>query len=214
MNRIVKTGVYIKNGEENKFNFYASLSAVDKIKFVNTVTGTLVGDNYYSFIKDMIFDIAIIHIFTDVDVSDIMSSKNAINEIENYLNETNIVEIIKANVDSGVIEELIKAVDDNIEYRTGIHKNPIAESLSHLLDTIDKKVSGIDTEKMMEMAQVISGMSGELTADKMLEAYSKSDLFKQNYEKIMAERNRHNNDIEAVTTIKNTKNNKKIASVK
>lgn len=215
MNRIVKTGVYTRNGEDHDFNFYTSLSAIDKIKFVNVVTSTLVGDNYYSFIKDMIFDIAIVHIFTDVDVSDIMLSNNAINEIENYLNETNIVEIVKVNVDFGVIEELNKGVDDNIEYRTGIHKNPIAESLSHLLNTIDKKVSGVDTDKMMEMAQVISNMSGELTPDKMLEAYSKSDLFKQNYEKIMAERNRHNNDIEdAVTDIKNAKNRKKVASVK
>lgn len=213
MNRIVKTGVYTKNGEENRFNFYTSLSTVDKIRFVNTVTSTLIGDNYYSFIKNMIFDITIVHIFTDVDVSDIMSSDNALSEIENYLNDTNIVEIVKANVDFGVIEELNKGVDDNIEYRTGIHKNPISESLSHLLDTIENKVSVIDTEKMMEMAQIISGMSGELTVDKMIDAYSKSDLFKQNYANVMAEKNQRNDDVDVVT-IKNVKNNKRAASAK
>lgn len=213
MNRIVKTGVYTKNGEENRFNFYTSLSTVDKIRFVNTVTSTLIGDNYYSFIKNMIFDITIVHIFTDVDVSDIMSSDNALSEIENYLNDTNIVEIVKANVDFGVIEELNKGVDDNIEYRTGIHKNPIFESLSHLLDTIENKVSVIDTEKMMEMAQIISGMSGELTVDKMIDAYSKSYLFKQNYANVMAEKNQRNDDVDVVT-IKNVKNNKRAASAK
>ena len=215
MNRTVKTGVYTRNGEEYNFNFYTSLRAIDKIKFIKNVTNTLVDDNYYSFLKNMIFDIYIVHIFSDVDVSDVMSANNAIDEIENYLNETNIVDIIKANVDPDVIDELNESVDLAIEYRTGIHKNPISESLGRLLNTIEKKVSSIDTEKMMEMAQVISGMSGELTADKMLEAYSKSDLFKKNYEQIIADRNKHNNKIEAdVTAIKNTRNSKKIASVK
>lgn len=177
MNRSVKAGMYIKNGEEVNFNFYTTLRAYDKLKFVNFVTDTLVDGNYNSVIRDMIFDIAIIHIMTDIDVSNILNSSDAINQIEDFLNETNIVEIVKANANA-LIEELNKAVDDNVEYRTGIHKNPIAESLSHLLNTLEEKVSGIDTEKMMEMAQIFSNVSGELTADKMLEAYSKSDLFK------------------------------------
>ena len=215
MNRTVKTGVYTRNDKENKFTFYTYLRSVDKIKFINFVTGILIGDNYYSLIRNIVFDIAIVHIFTDVDVSDILSSNDAISKIEDFLVETNIVEIVKANVDSSVIEELSKAIDDNIEYRTGIHKNPITESLSHLLDTIEKKVSSIDIEKMMEMAQVISGMSDELTADKMLEAYSNSDLFKKNYEQIIADRKKHDDKIEVdVAAIKKSRNSKKIASAK
>lgn len=201
MNRIVKTGVYVRNGESHNFNFYTTLSAIDKIRFINTVTNTLVDDNYYSFLKNMIFDISLIHIFSDVDVSDIMTSNNAISEIENFLDETNIVDIIKSNIDSYVIDELNNCVDLAIEYRTGIHKNPIAESLSNLLNTIEKKVSSVDTDKMMEMAQVISGMSGELTPDKMLEAYSKSDLFKNKYGQMF-------NDKTVDVAVKNTKTTK------
>jgi hypothetical protein len=50
-------------------------------------------------------------------------------------------------------------------------------------------------------------MSGEFTVDKMIDAYSKSDLFKQNYANVMAEKN---NKTTAVTA----KNNKKTTSAK
>jgi hypothetical protein len=182
-------GVYTRNGEENTFSYYTTLRAYDKLKFVNFVTDTLVDSNYNYVIRDMIFDISIVHIMTDVDVSDILGSTDAINQIEDFLFETNIVEIVKANADE-VINELNNAVDLAIEYKTGIHKNLIAESLSHLLDTLDKKVSGIDTDSMMKMAQVIGNMSGELTVDKMLEAYSKSDMFKEKYKNLMANKKR------------------------
>ena len=180
MNRTVKMGVYIKNGEENTFNYYSTLRAYDKLKFVNFVTDTLINDNYNSVIRGIMFDIAIVHIMTDVDVFDVINSHDPINQIEDFLNETNIVEIVRANTEN-LIKELDNAVDLAIEYKTGIHKNPIAESLSRLLNTLEKKVSGIDTDSMIKAAKMLSGISGELTIDKMLEAYSKSDLFKQKH---------------------------------
>ena len=198
MKKNVKSGVYTRNGVEENFNFFTSLKASDKIKFVNFVTNLVVDDSYNSILKDMIFDFAIVDIFTDIDTSEITKSPNAINMIEDLLEETNIVDIVKVNVESGLVEELDNAVSLNIEYKTGIHKNPIAESLSHLLNTIEQKVSGIDTDSMMQMAEVISGMSGELTADKMLEAYSKSDMFKQKYEQVLADRKEHEKKITLV----------------
>lgn len=214
MNRTVKMGVYTKNGKENTFNYYSTLRAYDKLKFVNFVTDTLVDGNYNSVIKDMIFDISIVHIMTDVDVSNILESNDVINQIEDFLDETNIVDIIKANVPE-LIDELNEAVDLAIEYKTGIHKNPIGEALASLLNTLEKKVSGIDTEKMMEMAQVISNVSGELNADKVLEAYSKSDMFKERYAQLLSDKERHDVAIENIGVVKkSTKNSKKISPVK
>ena len=111
MIRNVRTGVYTYNGEEVSFNFYTSISAYDEVRFVNTVTNTLVDDSYISVIRNLIFDFEIIDIFTDIDISNIKD----INAIEQFLEETNIVEIVKANVDSDVVEELNRAVDENIE---------------------------------------------------------------------------------------------------
>ena len=215
MKRTVKTGVYTYNGVEETFTFYTTLRAIDKINFINLATNVLVDDNYYSIIRDLIFDFEIVDVMTDVDVSDVRNANDAISAIEDFLDETNIVDIVKANAPE-LIEELNKAVDDNIEYHTGIHKNPIAESLSHLLNTIDKKVSDIDTDSMMNMAQAISGISGELTADKFIEAYANSDMFKEKYAQMVADKEKHNAKIEiAGEAIKNVrKNNKKTTSVK
>ena len=182
MKKNVKTGVCMRNGVEESFNFYTNLRMVDKLQFVNTVVGCVVGDNYDAIIKDMMFDFTIISDFTDFDISDIMNpdNKDSINMIEDLLDETNIVDIVKANAEEGLIDELYKAVELGIEYRTGIHKNPLIESLSNLLNVVENKVSAIDTDSMNEMANVINGISGEFTPDKFIEAYSKSDLYKQN----------------------------------
>ena len=215
MNRNVKMGVYTRNGEEVRFNFYTSLRAYDKMRFVQNVTNLVVGEDYNSVIRDMMFDFMIIDIFTDVDITEINNSKDAINMIEQFLDETNIVTIVKANAEAGVIAELEKAVDDNIEYRTGVHKNPIADSISSLLNTIETKLSDIDTDSMMQMAQVISGMSGEMTPERLLEAYSNSDMFKERYAQLLADKERHDAAIEAAGTIKKpVKNGKKVSPVK
>jgi len=204
MNKNVMTGVYTHNGEENGFNYFVTLNAMDKLKFVKTVTDTLVGDDYYSSIRDMIFDFVFIDLFTSIDVSEIKESTNSINMIEDFIHENNIMDIIRANVEGDLIDELNKAVDDNIEFRTGIHKNPIAEGIGSLLKTLEKKVSEIDTESMTQMAQVISGMSGELNPEKVFEAYAKSDLFKKNHPDIENESN-----VTDITTVKRTRSRKK-----
>ena len=199
MKNFDKMGVYTRNGLEFNFNFHTSLRSVDKMRFVSNVTNLVVGDNYYSVIRDMIFNFNIISIFTDVDISDITDPENndAINMIEDLLGETNIVSIVIANAEDGLIAELQKAVDDNIAYRTGIQKNPLTESLSNLVNTIERKLDGIDTESMMEAAKIFSGMTGELTPERMLDAYEKSDVFKKNREQMIANREQHTDEIEA-----------------
>ncbi|MBR5604311.1 MAG: hypothetical protein IKW51_08980 [Bacteroidales bacterium] len=191
-------GIYTRNGLEFEFNFYTSLRAVDKMRFVSGVTDLVVGDNYNSVIRDMMFNFNIISIFTDVDISDITNPENndAINMIEDLINDTNIVEIVIENAQSGLIAELNKAVDDNIEYLTGIHKNPLTESLSNIMNTIERKLNDVDVDSMMELAQIFGGMTGELTPEKMLEAYEKSDLFKKSYREMLANREQHKEEIE------------------
>lgn len=185
MNIEIKSGVYTRNGEDITFNFYTSLSAYNKLNFVNSVVKIVVdndNNDYNYVIKDMIFDYCIVNYFTDVDVSEIDEAENNIDAIEDFLNETNIVEIVKLNVVPGIINELERAVEFNVEYKTGIHINPISSSLSSLLDTIERKVDGIDLEEMMGIAEAMTDISDELTADKLLDAYAKTDIFKKNWE--------------------------------
>lgn len=199
MTRNVMTGVYSRNGEDFEFSFYTSLSAANKIRFVKTVSNLLIDDNYYSIIKDLIFDFEIIDIFTDVDIKDIIESEsNSIGMIEDLLHESNIVDIVKANVEDGIIEELYNAVNDNIEYRTGIHKNSFIDRLNHLLRIIETKISGVDTDSLMQVAQTLGSISGELTADKIVKAYANSDLFKERYNQSLKEKEKRDTVLEAL----------------
>ena len=198
MTRNVKMGVYIRkttDGEvQTPFNFYTNLRATEKMKFVNEVTNLVLTDNYYTVIKDMIFDYIIINIFTDVDISEINEAPDSINRIETLLEETNIVDIVKANMADGLLVELEDAVEKNIEYRTGIHNNSLTDSISKLLKTIEKKIDGVDTQNMMDLATKLNGLSGELTVDKLVEAYSHTDAA-QKYQTELAERRERQNGV-------------------
>ena len=187
MTKKVMTGSYVDYANNKTlvgFNFYTNLRKSEKASFVNTVTDTLVGANYNYILRDMIFDFQIICTFTDVDVSDILESPTSLVKIEDLLEDTNIVDIVKANVEEGLIEELNKAVDLNIEYRTGVHRNSFEDALTKLINTIEKKVNDVDTSSMMELAEKLSVVSGDITPERIVEAYSKTDTFKNNMDEV------------------------------
>lgn len=180
MNRQVKDGVYTINNIEENFNYFTNLRSSDKISFVNFVVNTIVDTEnkmYNHAIKNIMFDFAVVQIFSDVDTYNL----KAINDIEDFLIETNIANIIKTNVEVGLIDELHKSVDIAISYKTGISYSPISDAVVELIKTVEEKVSDIDTKGMMEMAQVLSGISGELTTDKLVDSYAKSELFKKTH---------------------------------
>lgn len=64
----VMIGSYIYNDEIVNFKFWTNLTATEKVEFVSGVTDVLVGENYLSVLKDMIFDYFIISIFTNVEI--------------------------------------------------------------------------------------------------------------------------------------------------
>lgn len=187
----IKTGTYVHNDETHNFNFGTDLSAHDKTVFVRTVVDTLVDDTTYdSIIRDMVFDFVIIRFFTDIDTSFIKVVDDNGKEIaslipiEQFLEETNVVDIVKANMEIGLLDELNKAVDKSIEYRTGIHPSPIADSLASLLSTLEKKINEVDLSSAMGMAQKFAEMTGEFNMDNVMKAYMESDVHKANLEEI------------------------------
>lgn len=210
----VKTGAYFYNDESYDFEFATDLSAYKKMVFVRYVVNSIVdGDNYDSIVKDMIFDFGLVSIMTDIDTSfinkrdDEGNSINPIIFIEQFLEETSVIDVIKANMRDGLLEELNDAVNKAIEYRTGIHPSPLNDALASLVSTLEKKVNEYDMGSMMEMAQKFVGMTGELTPESVVNAYINSNMHKQNLEEI-AESKVEKNEIkideglgEAVRTI-------------
>ena len=191
MNNEIKTGVYAVDGEDVSFDFYTSLSAYKKAQFVAYVSDILVGDNYNYVIKDMVFDFCVVAVFTNIDTSDVQDADDGISAMEEFIaTHKSVVDIVKANAEYGLMDELNKAIELNIEYRTGIHINPISSSLANLLDTLERKFNEFDLNSMIDLAQSMSGIAGELTPEKMLDAYAKTDVYKKNWE--TAEKNKEN----------------------
>lgn len=191
MMKEMKTGVFTYNDESYNFDFKTSLSAYDKQLFVKTVVSNLVGDNGYDVvIKDLIFDFVIVDVFTNVDTSfinmkdDEGNDVNPIIPIEHFLEETNVVDIVKANMETGLLDELNHAVDLNIQYLTGITPNPLNEAIANLVSTLEKKINEVDLDSMMSMAQKFAGMTKDFTLDNIVKAYMNSDVHQKNLEEI------------------------------
>lgn len=183
MNNNMMTDVCSINGENVSINFYTSLDAYRKAQFVASVSDMLVGDNYNYVIKDLAFDFCIIAVFTDINTSDVQNADNGITAMEEFVDMYSpVVDIVVENAEDGLIDELLRAIDLNIEYRTGIHIDPISSSLANLIDNLDRKFSEFDLNSMIDIAKSMSDISGEFTAEKMLDAYAKTDIFKKNWE--------------------------------
>lgn len=191
MMKEMKNGVFAYNDESYNFDFKTSLSAHDKQIFVKSVIDNLISDDLYDVvIKDLIFDFMIVAVFTNIDTSfinmkdDDGDNINPIIIIEHFLEETNVVDIIKENMDDGLLEELNRAVDLNIQYITGIQLNPLNESVASLLSTIKQKVNEVDLDSMMSMVQKFAGMTEDFTIDNIVNAYMNSDVHKKNLAEI------------------------------
>ena len=139
----------------------------------------------------MFFDFYLVSMFTDIDISyfydkeatlkkeDEITSRDLVIAAEKMVNETNIVDIVTMNMGYELVEELSNAVDADIEYRTGIHKNSIEQSLTKLIDTLERKVSDIDFDSVMDVGTKLASISGELTPERILEAYANTDIYKK-----------------------------------
>lgn len=187
----MKIGVFTYNDEEYNFEFKTDLSAYDKLIFVRTVTDSLVDNSgYNSIVRDLIFDFAIIDVFTNVDTSfinikdDDGEDINPIISIEHFLENSNVVDIVKANMRSGLIDELNHAVDLNLEYITGIHLNPLSEAIASFLRVIESKVNEADFDSMKDVAKNLlpftQGIALEDIPENIVKLYMNSDAHKNN----------------------------------
>lgn len=191
MMKETKQGTYIYGEDNYAFEFVTDLSASEKLIFVRTVVDSIVDNsNYDSVLRDIIFDYTTISMFTDVDTSFLKAVDEDgnvttdIDLLENFLLETNIVDIVKANAFPTLFDELNNAVDKSIEYKTGIHINPLNEALSSLLSTLERKLDSFDMGSAMEMASKFSGMTEDFTIDNLVNAYMNSDMHKKNLDEI------------------------------
>lgn len=181
------TGTYFYGEESYEFHFATDLSISDKASFVSSVADLVVDDltkKYNSILRDLITDYFTIKYFTDIDVTIFENSDAFVDDVEQFLEETNVIEIIKATAAPSLFDELNGAIDKSIEYITGIHSNPLGEALVSLVNTLEKKVNEFDMGSMMNMAQLFAGMTEDFNLDNVVNAYMNSDIHKENVDEI------------------------------
>jgi hypothetical protein len=181
----VKMGTYTYNNETYNFNFYTNLSAAMKVEFVDSVVSLLVEENHYnSVIHNLVFDFFIIDVFTDVDTTNFRNSKTFLDDVEQFLEETNIVEIVRVNVPHVLFDELNNAVNKSVQYLTGIQFNPLNEALASLMKTLEQKINEIDLDSIIGMVQKFAGMTEDFTLENLVNTYMNSDVHKKNLTEI------------------------------
>lgn len=210
MNEKIVNDTYISNGEEIEFTYLANPSMSKKLSFVKSVVDTVCGDDYYyPMIKDMTFDFCLIEFFSDIVVAD--DNEDTIDYIEEFLANNSAATVMKLGMDFDVVQELYDNVDKMIEYKTGIHPSPIADAISKVLDTLEQKFAGIDVDAMSGMANVFGKLQGDITPEKMLEAYAKSDVFKKQAKEVVENQKKRDAAMEKVR--ENAKKNNDFAVV-
>lgn len=198
MNEKIINDTYISNGEEIEFTYSANPSMSKKVAFVKSVAENVVNDDcYYPMIKDMVFDFCLIEFFSDIR-SNAENEEDTIDYVEEFLENNNAATVMKLGMDFDVLQELYENVDKMIEYKTGIHPSPIADAISKVLDTLEQKFAGIDVDAMSGMANVFGKLQGDITPEKMLEAYAKSDVFKKQAKEVVENQKKRDAAMEKV----------------
>ena len=176
--------------KEIDFKYRTELTLQQKVSFVNFVLGVIFDDDYcFSIIKNEVFDIALIYMFTDVLKYD-EDFTFSLNNIEEMLNTTNVIEILKKEIDNDLIKDLNEVIDMNIAYKTGVNVNSISTSFSSLLKTIENKVSDFDVDEFSNTLKKFGDITNGMSPDKIMELYTKTDAYKKNYKGTLSTKNK------------------------
>lgn len=176
--------------KEIDFKYRTELTLQQKVSFVNFVLGVLFDDDYcFSIIKNEVFDIALIYMFTDVLQYE-EDFTFSLNNIEEMLNTTNVIEILKNEIDKDLIKDLNEVIDINIAYKTGVNVNSISTSFSSLLKTIENKVSDFDVDEFSNTLKKFGDITNGMSPDKIIELYTKTDAYKKNYKGTLSTKNK------------------------
>ena len=176
--------------KEIDFKYRTELTLQQKVSFVNFVLGVIFDDDYcFSIIKNEVFDIALIYMFTDVFKYD-EDFTFSLNNIDEMLNTTNVIEILKNEIDKDLIKDLNEVIDINIAYKTGVNVNSISTSFSSLLKTIENKVSDFDVDEFSNTLKKFGDITNGMSPDKIMELYTKTDAYKKNYKGTLSTKNK------------------------
>ncbi len=110
-------------------------------------------------------------------VGEILSAEDFIDEFEKFRDNTDLIDVIKSEMDNNELANILNCINKQIEYKTGIHDDTITTALSNLIKTIDRKIGNIDLD-VTNLNKILSIMPEEFTMDNLVKAYSNNILQK------------------------------------
>lgn len=189
-------------GKEQEYSYWTNISTAQKALFVQFVVGALVTDDFYNgILKDMLIKRTVISLFTDVpmgnpedkDFTEDMVDVSNIEKSEIFVEHSGVYEIVMEHMEPGVMAPILKSIDENIEYKTGIQQHGLEKSVTELIEKLTEKVAAMDVDSLNTVLGKVASMQGDFTPENVLNAYMGTDMFKQN----VAEREKIAKDDEA-----------------
>lgn len=178
-----------KLDKEVEFEYTKTLTLKQKTTFVNNVLEVLFQNDYcYSIIKNEIINFMIIDSFTNIFKID-EDFDYSLNKIDEFLSDTNVIDVLRKEIPSELIKELTDVIDRNIAYKTGVNENDLSTVLSSLLKTIEDKISDFDVNELTTTLKEFSKITDGLSQEKILDLYTKTDAYKENYENVVQSKN-------------------------
>lgn len=182
------TYVNPSDGEKREYSYWTDISALNKSMLVRTVVELVVNDGFYDgLLRDVFFKQAIIAAFTDVEMgvpdensTSKMIDTSTIEKVESFVEQSGIAETVMANMKPGVLSSIIKSIDENIEYKTGVQQHGLEKSLTELIERLTEKVNAMDVGSLNDVLGKVAAMQGDFTPEKVLDAYMSTDMFKEN----------------------------------
>lgn len=186
-------GTYIHNGEQKEFHYSPSATYAEKTTFVKTVIDSVFVDgNYISLLKDVIFNFALVQMFTDIDLP-----SDDIDEFDTFDKETNIVTRLKealSETNYNLVGTLSSSVDESIEYRKNAPQNvqdDVSTAIVGLIKTIQQKIEdfdlGVSSDEVIGLLENLG--NSDINAENLVNAYLGSDAFKNNVASVVDAKN-------------------------
>lgn len=177
--------IYKYNNEEIKYSIKPYVSMLDRIKIIKDTTRIcIIDDDYFSCLKDIAFNIALINVLTDIDLGDM-----SIDDTEDFIKNTDVITTIKNIVGENFIKELKQEANYNIEYKTGIHEDSISKCVSDFFKILNEKIR-FDQTKANAILEKLNSLDFEkLDINSLVDSYIKSEEFKNNKAELVDTKN-------------------------
>ena len=154
------TGQFTYKDETYDVKYTDTLTTFEKLQFINNTVSWVVGEDYRPILKRFAYRYNLC-LLSDVDFNQFVSADengNNIAELIEFIDSTDLPDIIENSLDIAVVDELKENINLDIEYRTGIHSDSISSAISDLINTLSKKMDELLTPDTLDALTKIASM--------------------------------------------------------